>query len=353
MPFVTELAGAALSEAFYRELVAPLLNRGFPRLRHLAGRLGSGSDVLGLDDARSQDHDWGCRLTLLVDAADEQAIGDLSASLERDLPETFRGRPVRFPVTWNPQPVHQTEIATVEAFIASRLGLLPLSHLDWLCLTGHSVLEAVGGPVFHDTTVAFGQWKSKLREYPLEVEVFNLASAWQKLAQGLAFVGRTAETGQELQSRMLSARLVTVLMQLAFFLERQWIPYPKWTERLLPLAESLTPHLEQAATAKTWHEREDGLCRAADFLAERQRQRGLPAVKPATVPFFDRPYRTVASELTSELLALITDPELKRLPPIGSIELWVDNTDILARPEHRPAVLESYRALIRRRGAIA
>src|SRR4051794_12492253 len=70
MPSTT---GAELSERLYRELVEPLVRREFPGLRHAAGRWGPGSDVLGLDDATSRDHDWGCRLTLLVDDADAAA----------------------------------------------------------------------------------------------------------------------------------------------------------------------------------------------------------------------------------------------------------------------------------------
>ncbi|WP_207944593.1 hypothetical protein [Actinomadura rubrisoli] len=72
--------GAELAGAFHSDLVRPLLARAMPRLRYAAARLGSGSDVLGLDDAMSRDHDWGCRLTLLVDDA-------------RSTPTTWRSRP--------------------------------------------------------------------------------------------------------------------------------------------------------------------------------------------------------------------------------------------------------------------
>jgi len=46
-----------------------------------------------------------------------------------------------------------------------------------------------------------------------------------------------------------------------------------------------------------------------------------------------------------ELLAGITDPEVARLPPMaGSIEQWVDSTDILSDSSRRAALQAAYRA---------
>jgi hypothetical protein len=343
---VEKVTGAQFAEAFYREAVKPLLDREFPGLRYLAGRLGSGSDVIGFDDARSRDHDWGCRLNLLTDDPAPASLGEL---LERELPQTFRGRPVRFPVTWNPHDVHQVDIQTVQDFAASRLGVIPASDLDWLCLTGHSVLETVGGPVFHDETASFSPLKDLLSWYPEEVWYFVLASGWQKLAQSLHFVGRTADTGQELQSRLLTSRMITELIRLAFLLERSWIPYVKWTEaalRRLPIAGRL-----RFTDSGTWQEREQGLVDAIEVLAAKQRDLGLPTPDIAVQQFYDRPYRTVTAGLAEQLRAGAGD--LQALPLIGSIEQWVDSVDILARPEDRPATLETYRALILRHGASA
>lgn len=53
------LTGSELSRRFHEEAVRPLLLARWPRLPYAAGRLGHGSEVLGLDDAMSRDHDWG------------------------------------------------------------------------------------------------------------------------------------------------------------------------------------------------------------------------------------------------------------------------------------------------------
>jgi hypothetical protein len=135
------LPGGELARNFHADVVGPLLARAMPGLRYAAGRLGSGSDVLGFDDAMSRDHDWGCRLTLLVDGPDRDAVPQVSLLLERELPESYQGLPVRFPLTWDPSHSHKVEIATVAGFAASRLGIDPtaeLSVLDWLILTGQA-----------------------------------------------------------------------------------------------------------------------------------------------------------------------------------------------------------------------
>ena len=81
--------------------------------------------VPGLDYATSRDHDWGCRLTLLVDEPDSGVVPEVSEAAERELPETYQGIAVRFPVTWSNPRSHRLEVATVAGFAASLLGVDP------------------------------------------------------------------------------------------------------------------------------------------------------------------------------------------------------------------------------------
>lgn len=53
------IPGLELSRRFYLEAVRPLLDEIVPGVTHSAARLGSGSEVLGFDTARSADHEWG------------------------------------------------------------------------------------------------------------------------------------------------------------------------------------------------------------------------------------------------------------------------------------------------------
>jgi len=346
-----QLPGAEVARGFYADVVEPVLSRALPELSYAAARLGSGSDVLGLDDAMSRDHDWGCRLTLLVDDDARDQVPRISAILEEELPERFGKFPVRFPVTWDPALSHQVEVATVADFAASRLGVDPsggLSVLDWLTVTGQSVLEVTAGPVFADRTRTLAAVRTMLAWYPPDVERYVLAAGWQRLCQLLPMVGRTAEAGDEFGSRLISASLADDLVWLAFTLSRRWAPYAKWRGtvfRSLPVAARLGPVLD-AAAAPAWRERENALTSACQVLLSIQRERGLPAPECAVMPFFDRPYRTVDGAVPRELLDGITDPDVRRLPPmVGSIEQWVDSVDVLSSPGRRAALRAAYRTL--------
>jgi hypothetical protein len=345
-----DLRGAELARRFFSGVVEPLLDRARPGLRYAAARLGSGSDVLGLDDETSRDHDWGCRLTLLVDEDDRDQVPLIRRLLEEQLPERYGEFPVRFPVTWDASPSHQVEVATVADFAASRLGVDPtggLSVLDWLSVTGQSVLEVTAGPVFTDRTRALAPVRTLLAWYPADVERYVLAAGWQRLCQLMPMVGRTAESGDELGSRLLSARLAGDLIWLAFALSGRWAPYDKWRGtvfRSLPVAAELGPSLDDAAAAPGWRERENALAAGCEVLLGIQRERLLPAPESAVIPFFNRPYRTVDQAVPQALLAGITDPDVARLPPaVGSIEQWVDSTDVLSHPGRRAALRSAYR----------
>lgn len=340
-----------MARRFFTDAVEPLLRQAVPELRYAAARLGSGSDVLGLDDEMSRDHDWGCRLTLLVDEESREQVAPISRMLADRLPERFEELPVRFPITWDSSLSHRVEVATVADFAASRLGVNPtggLSVLDWLTLTGQSVLEVTAGPVFADRTRALGPVRASLTWYPPDVERYVLAAGWQRVCQLLPMVGRTAEVGDELGSRLLSTQLARDLISLAFALARRWAPYAKWRGtvfRSLPVAARLGSLLDDAAVAPGWRERENALAAACEVLLEIQRERGLPAPASAVIPFFDREYRTVDWAVPDALLAGITDPDVARLPPmVGSIEQWIDSTDVLSDPGRRAASQAAYRA---------
>ncbi len=345
----TALPGRELARQFHADVVAPLLARAMPGLRYAAGRLGSGSDVLGFDDEMSRDHDWGCRLTLLVGEPARDAVPAIRGLLDQELPESYRGLPVRFPLTGDSSLSHKIDIATVADFATGRLGVDPtagLSAADWLILTGQSVLEVTAGPVFTDGTGELTQVRATLRWYPPDVERYVLAAGWQRLSQQMPLAGRAAERGDELGSRLISAQLADDLIWLAFALSRRWPPYAKWRGtafQMLPLAADLAGPLSNAATAPDWREREGGLADACEVLLTAQRARGFPAPAAAVVPFWDRPYRTVDDAIQQALLADITDPYVARLPAgIGSVEQWADNTDVLADATHRRALRAAY-----------
>jgi hypothetical protein len=346
------MSGGELARRFHADVVAPLLAQAMPRLTYAAGRLGSGSDVLGFDDAMSRDHDWGCRLTLVVDEADRDAVPQVAELLERELPDSYQGHPVRFPLTWDSSRTHNVDVATVAGFATGRLGVDPtggLPVLDWLVLTGQSVLEVIAGPVFTDRTTELAPVRAALRWYPPDIERYVLAAGWARLSQEMPMVGRTAERGDELGSRLLCARLADDLMWLAFAVSRRWPPYAKWRGtafRSLDVAAEASGPLAAAAAAPDWRDREGGLAEACEVLLNVQRAHGLPAPAAAVTRFWDRPYRTVADAVSQVLLADISDPQVAGLPAsIGSVEQWVGSVDFLASPARRAALRVAYVAL--------
>ena len=333
-------SGHALAEAYFRELIVPLLAQQWPQLRYAAARLGSGSDVLGLDDETSRDHDWGLRMTLLVNP---ENIGPVDEYLERSLPTTFHGYPTRFATTWQALSRHQIEVASADSFATSLLGIEPsrlLSPETWLSLTGQSILELTAGPVYTDTIGRLTEIRAGLNWYPHDVWLYVVAADWSRLRRELPFVGRAGQRGDDLGSRVIAARLVHIAMHLGFMLERRWAPYGKWFGTAfarLPTAGAATTALTGALAADDCRTRERMLCAALELLARLQRSLGLPTPAVVTEPFYRRPFRGLAA-VAELLIATVDDADVRRLPNgIGSIEQWSDNVDVLTSTELRSA----------------
>jgi hypothetical protein len=334
-----EVLGAALSRAYFSELVVPVMAAGWPGLPYAAGRFGSGSDVLGYDDAVSHDHDWGLRLNLLVPA---ELASRVDVVLDQELPDTFRGHPVRFATSWDPRVRHRVRVEDVASLVRSRTGVdisASVSVSDWLSLTGQAVLEVTGGPVFVDTAGQLSEARRRLEWYPDDVWKYVVTTDWARLAQELPFVGRTGMRGDDLGSRVIVARLVAIAIHLAHLLERRWQPYPKWAGASLgelPRAKVVAEPLRHALEASDWPTREESLVTALRTLNGLQRQVGLPAVDDPVEPFFERAYRGVRDDVVEQLEASIASHEVRALPRgVGSAEQWSHNVDVLVDATRR------------------
>src|SRR3954471_19553451 len=102
------MAGLDLPRPFYRDAVSPIV----ADVPHSAALIGPGSEVLGYDDHRSTDHDFGPRLLLLLpDGSSTADAGALDDALAERLPLRFAGRPVRFPLSHDRATQHRVEIA--------------------------------------------------------------------------------------------------------------------------------------------------------------------------------------------------------------------------------------------------
>jgi hypothetical protein len=322
-------SGLQLARVYSADVVEPLLERALPGLPLTIARIGSGSDMLGLDDDTSRDHDWGLRLTVLVDEAD---VARVDGVLEAELPESWHGHPTRFATTWEPVVRQRVEVSSPLDFALSRTGLTldrEPTTVEWLSLTGQAVLEVVGGPVFRDDSGELTAIRDRLAWYPDDVWHYALAADWSRLGEELPFVGRTAEFGDEAGSRVLTARLARTAMHLAFLLARRWPPYAKWLGTVfatLPGMADVSADLDQAMRADDWRDREAALADALDRLAR----------QPATEPFFDRPYRGLKS-FAGPLLESVIDPVLTGREPIGTVEQWSDNVALLVDGQRRLA----------------
>jgi Domain of unknown function (DUF4037) len=331
MPSMTQAfePSLTLNAAFYREVVAPIV-ASYP---HAAALLGWGSDVLGYDTERSTDHGWGPRLQIFVAGGDVERA---RAAVDVSLPDTFRGWPVRF--GWDAhEEQHRVDVLRLREWLTGQLGIDPSGGLearDWLAIPQQQLLGVVRGAVFADPAGELAKVREQLAWYPHDVWLWLLACQWQRISQEEAFVGRSAEVGDELGSRLVAARLVRDLMGLAFLLERTYRPYSKWVGTAfarLALAGELAPILDRVLGAADYPAREQALVEAYETLGRRHNTLGVtPTVDPTVRQFHGRPFRVLMGDRFAEACRqAVDDSWLRSLPLVGSVDQFADSTDVL------------------------
>lgn len=343
------IPGLKLSQMYYEEAVGPLLARHFPALRHTAALIGFGSDVLGFDDERSRDHMWGPRLVLFLP---EENFAENQNALEKlfraELPPSFHGYPTSFSapdaegVRWMEEREQGAvspliEITTLPAYFQKEIGWdtrRPIETADWLTFSEHRLLSLTSGGVWHDD-LGLEAVRAQLAYYPKQLWMYLLAAQWMKIGQEEAFVGRTVEVGDEIGSRLITARLVEAVMRLCFLMERRYAPYSKWFGRAfrrLEIAPLIEPHLSGALEAGDFHTREANLCRAYEICAWKFNSLDLlPPVEARVRLFYGRPFKVIfGGAIAEKIRSAISDENIRALPPfIGSVNQFSASTDLL------------------------
>ncbi len=345
--------GLKLSEQYYREAVQPILAQRYPGLAHSAALIGFGSDVIGFDDMRSRDHMWGPRLVLFLpedgfDAQKQAICTDLSAAL----PTNFYGYPTSFSAPdkegvrlleeREEGPVDPlVEITTLPGYFEREIAWntrRPLDLADWLTFSEHKLLSLTTGGVWHDG-LGLEAVRKQLAYYPREIWMYLLACQWNKIGQEEPFVGRTAEVGDEIGSRMLTARMVQAVMHLCFMMEQRYTPYSKWFGtgfKRLETAALIEPNLVGALEATDFHMREQYLCRAYEICAWKFNSLDLIPQVPGRVTFFhDRPFKVIhGGEIADKIMQAIPDERIRSLPGlVGSVNQLSDSTDVVSYTE--------------------
>ena len=336
--------GLELAAAFYDELVRPLVGG----VRHSAALLGTGSDVLGFDTERSTDHDWGPRLQVFVADAD---VSRVRSAVDDGLPDTFRYWPTRY--GWDDVPVgHHVEVFALDRWLRAQLGFDPLGRIsssDWLTVPQQALLEVTTGAVFHDGLGELSSAREALVWYPNEVWLWLLACQWRRIDQEEPFVGRTAEVGDELGSRVVAGRLVRDAMRLCFLQERCYAPYTKWLGsgfRELAAHAELGERLLDVLAAPDCQAREAALVDVVRTLAARHNALAITAPVDENVRrFHNRPFRVLGSgRFVDACLERLSDPWLRSLPLTGAVDQFVDSADVLSESAVFPHLSPTFNA---------
>ena len=347
------IPGLQLAGCFFDEEVEPVLSSCYPALEYSAALIGSGSEVHGFDTEMSTDHHWGPRVMLFLKPEDLHSLWpEIRLVLSRELPLICRGYSTNFsepdpedhgtqvlrPATSGPVN-HRVEAHSIIGFFAGYLNIditTDLSAIDWLTLPHQKLRSIMAGRVFRDD-LGLDAVRSRFRWYPDDVWLYILASLWTRISQEEHLMGRAGLVGDEAGSAIIGARLARDGMRLAFLMEKQYPPYPKWFGTAfsqLNCAQTLNPIVAGILHSSDWREREESLCEAYRILGNMHNAlRITEYVSPEVRQFFGRPFMIIGGErFVKAIVHEISSPEVIPLTTrslIGSLDLISDNTDIL------------------------
>ena len=335
------IPGLELSRILYEEQIESAMAQRFPNLKYAAATMGMCSEILGLDDEVSMDHEWGPRVTILLSEQDHARYAqELMSAFKELFPTRFKG----FDMMWRKPgvDVHDTRrtilyhvsVRTVAQTLNFCGGLtaLPLRDMDWLGVSEQHLLEFTSGVVYRDEVGELMRARDLLRYYPDNVLRFLLMSEWNAVNGDWFPIGRIGSRGDQLGLHIQATQVAYRLMRIAFMVSRRYAPYKKWFGtlfRALPLAQALEPVLLSLLEENDWHQVEDKIDQAASILLHQQNRLGItPTITPQTRKVDDgrhhmkHDFRAIGSRIAKHI-----QPPLKSL--IENQVFWLHERSLI------------------------
>jgi hypothetical protein len=316
------LPGLTLNEGFFHEIIKPIIDSHFPKLRYDAALTGHCSDALGFDTYISMDHYWGPRAIIFLSNEDHPKFAtEFKNILTRNLPETYKG----FPTNWNfdlpdngGRPEFSPEglinpnisIETVGQFVREELGIEYPSSIfnkEWLTFSEQELLHLTSGKVFHNTLHELDDMQAYFKYYPHDIWLFKMRSLWKSIAEEQAFVGRCHDVKDTLGERLIATRITNKLMKLCFYLEKTYYPYSKWFGTgfsKLDCAKELAPIFNEILASNSYKKREGKLCTA--FLIIVEKHNDLKITKSLPLEIIDYYQRGCKGYQTNDIVEALT-----------------------------------------------
>ncbi|MEL6404699.1 MAG: DUF4037 domain-containing protein [Chloroflexota bacterium] len=345
-----DISGLDLSDAFYTQVVKPIIDQHDPDLHYAAARIGAGSEVLGFDDAMSRDHDWGPFITIFLDEEEAHLADALQDTLRYALPHQFMGYSTNFitapedpsvsvmAITTHGTVNHRVTSTTVEAYVSAYLGWdskTELTPADWLSFPSHKLRSVISGRVFHDGIGHLTHTRATLGWYPEDVWRYLLAAQWRRLGEEDHLMMRACYRGDGIGATLIASRLVNDIMRLCFLMEEQYAPYPKWFGTAfaqLDIATDLTMPLRALQLADGFDARQSAYSTLVEIMRDKHNQLNLTrTVNPAAQCFHSRPFYVSDGGTIATLLlqSIDTDHAIFSLPDmLGNIDQVSDHTGL-------------------------
>lgn len=339
------MKGLAINKRFYSTIVKPIIDINFSGLKYACGLIGSGSEVLGIDDLTSRDHNWGLRLLIFLEGKDINLKQKISNVLSKELVDTFEGINTnwstsaedgsRTPVPSNGEIDHNIAIFNIPEYLQLHFGFMEIANLtdeQWLMISEQKLLEFVSGEIFYDSVGEITNLRTQMNYYPSQIKMLNLLGEWKAIASEIAFIGRARMLYDEIGTHLIACRLINRMMRISFILEDQYIPYAKWFGSkfyYLNLAKRLLPLFQQIISTSNWEEREDCLVKGYLVLTNEMKKLNLINIEIKEIFFYTRPQKIINIMDLITNLSLKLDKELIKRYSWGSINQIIPISDII------------------------